>query len=240
MPTIEETLKRLAVTFAVRDIMIPRERLVCATDETDAAKVSADYPDFTVIPIPREGALTGYFERDTHGTTKITVNDLISDGTSLLDLVEFFEDREFAFVLSHRHIDGYVHFSDLNHHLVKLTFYVILEAVERLALDSLSPADDREYLSRSIDLQRFQQIERQYKRDGDAARSLFNYLNISDILKLGVKEGSIRLDDSVIKDMKNVRDGGAHALENLVADYNDVQRLANVKRECLRILGNSR
>jgi hypothetical protein len=67
------------------------------------------------------------------------VNDLISDGTKLLDLVEFLEEREFAFVLSHRHIDGYVHFSDLNHHLVKLTFYVILEAVERLALDSVRP-----------------------------------------------------------------------------------------------------
>lgn len=61
------------------------------------------------------------------------MNDLISDGTKLLDLVEFLEEREVAFVLSHRHIDGYVHFSDFNHHLVKLTFYVILEAAERLA-----------------------------------------------------------------------------------------------------------
>lgn len=61
------------------------------------------------------------------------MNDLISDGTKLLDIVEFLEEREVAFVLSHRHIDGYVHFSDFNHHLVKLTFYVILEAAERLA-----------------------------------------------------------------------------------------------------------
>ena len=237
MPTIEDTLKRLAVTFAVRDIMIPRERLVCAIDESDAAKVSADHPDFNVIPIPCEGKLTSYFERDTRRTTTIAVNDLISGGTSLLDLVEFLEEREFAFVLNHRHIDGYVHFSDLNHNLVKLAFYVILEAVERLALDSLQPADGSEYLSRNLDPQRFQQIQGQYKRDGDAARSLFNYLNIADILRLAVKEGSIRLDESAIKDMKNVRDRAAHVLENLVDDYNGVQKLANVRRGCLRILG---
>jgi hypothetical protein len=79
------------------------------------------------------------------------VNDLISDGTKLLDLVEFLEEREFAFVLSHRHIDGYLHFSDLNHHLVKLTFYVILEAVARLALDSVRPVKGSdEYLRRNL------------------------------------------------------------------------------------------
>jgi hypothetical protein len=238
MPTIEDTLERLAVAFVVRDIMIPDKSLVCATDESDATSVSKTHPDFSVIPIRQEGKLTRYFERDTRHTKEITVEDLISDGTSLLDLVEFFEDREFAFVLSHRHISGYVHFSDLNHNLVKLAFYVILEAMERLALGSLRPGDERQYLKDNLQPQeRLQQIERQYKRDGDAARNLFNYLNISDILKLAVKEGSIRLEENAIKEMKKIRDGAAHVLENLVDDRDGVPTLANVKRECLRILG---
>jgi hypothetical protein len=121
---------------------------------------------------------------------------------------------------------------------VKLTFYVILEAVERLALDSVRPVKGSdEYLRRNLPPQRFQQIERQYKRAGDAARSFFNYLNIADLLRLAIKEGSIRVDEHVIKDMKRMRDGAAHVLENLVADYDDVQKLANVRRECLRVLG---
>ena len=131
-----------------------------------------------------------------------------------------------------------MHYSDLNHHLVKLAFYVILEAVERLALDSLRPVKGSdEYLRSNLPPQRFQQIEHQYKRAGDAAQSLFNYLNIADILRLAIKEGSIRLDERVIKDIKRVRNGAAHALENLVADHDDLQRLANVRRECLRVLG---
>lgn len=95
--------------------------------------------------------------------------------------------------------------------------------MEKLALDSLPPGDDREYLSRNLDPQRFKQIEKKYDNDGDAARRLVNYLNIADALRLATKEGSIRLDDDVIK--------------NLVADYGDVKKLASVKRECMRILG---
>jgi hypothetical protein len=45
------------------------------------------------------------------------------------------------------------------------------------------------------------------------------------------------VDEQVIKDMKRMRDGAAHVLENLVAGYNDVQKLAIVRRECLRVLG---
>ena len=190
-----------------------------------------------MIPIRLNGRLTGYFERDSHIASQIALNDLISDGTSLLDLVETFEDREFSFVLSHRQISGYVHYSDLNHHLLKLSFYVILEALERQVLSSIRRNDDREYLSKNLDPSRFAQIAQQYKRDGDAARSLFNYLNISDILRLAVKAGTIQIDDDVIKAMKKARDEAAHASENIVADYHAISRLATVKRECLRILG---
>jgi len=37
--------------------------------------------------------------------------------------------------------------------------------------------------------------------------------------------------------MKRMRDGAAHVLENFVSDYDDVKKLASVRRECLRILG---
>ena len=239
MPTIEETLKRLAVTFSARDIMVPEAGLTWAGDETEAACVSKDNPDFSVIPLRQNAKLTGYFLRDSRRSSEINLNDLVSDGTSLLDLVEIFEDREFSFVLTHRKIAGYVHYSDLNHHLVKLTFYVILEALERQALSSMPRNGGREYLSKNLDPVRFAQIDRRYKRDGDAARSLFNYLNISDILRLVVKAGTIQMNDDAIKAIKDIRDGAAHASENIVADRESVRRLATVKRECLSILGGT-
>jgi hypothetical protein len=239
MPTIEDTLKRLATTFTVRDIMIPEAGLTCASDENEAARLSKENPDFSVIPIRQNAKLVRYFLRDSQTCQQIMLHDLISDGTSLLDLVEILEDREFSFVLRHREIAGYAHFSDLNHHLVKLAFYVILEALERQALGSILCNDDRLYLTNNLDPNRFAQIESQYKRDGDAARSLFNYLNISDILRLATKAGAMRLDDEVIKAIKDMRDRASHAKENIVDDYTCVKRLATVKRECLRILGEA-
>jgi len=237
MPTIEETLKRLATTFTVKDIMVPDADLTIAADDLAAIRVSHDNPDFSVIPIRQNGKLTGYFERDSRGTKKIELNDLISDGTSLLDLVEILEDRQFSFVLSQRQIEGYVHYSDLNHHLVKLAFYVMLEALERVALDSIRGRDDPESLKRDLDPSRFEQVEAAYKRTGDAARSLVSYLNLSDLLRLAAKAGMARVEDSVVKTMKHVRDGAAHVSKNLVSSYDDVKDLATVKRECLRVLG---
>ena len=74
---------------------------------------------------------------------------------------------------------------------------------------------------------------------GEAARSLVSYLNISDVLRLAAKAGPIYVEEGFIKAMKGVRDGAAHVLENLVSSYDDVTRLANVKRECLRVLGTA-
>lgn len=239
MPRIEETLNRLAKAFTVRDIMTPNATLVCAANDIQAGRVSDDYPDFDVIPIQQHGTPTGYFERKSGKTKRITPTDLIADGTSLLDLVEILEERQFSFVLSRHKIEGYVHFSDLNHQLVKLTFYVILEALERVALNSIQSRSDRESLKRDLDPVRFKQIEGAYKRAGQAARNLVSYLNLSDILRLAAKTGPVSVEDSLIKAMKKVRDGAAHGSENLVSSYDDVKRLANVKRECLRVLGTS-
>jgi hypothetical protein len=239
MPTLEATLNRLAIAFTVRDIMTANTNLVCAADDAEAVRVSDNNPDFDVIPIRQDGSLIGYFERRSGKAKGIAPNDLISDGTSLLDLVEILENRQYSFVLSRQRIEGYVHFSDLNHQLVKLTFYVILEAVERMALNSISGRDDPESLRRDLGQVRFKEIEGAYKRTGQAARSLVSYLNLSDMLRLAAKAGTIRVDDVVIAAVKKVRDGAAHVTENLVSSYDDVSRLADVKRESLRLLGTS-
>jgi hypothetical protein len=104
MPTHEETLKRLARTFTTRDIMIPCNALTSGKDGADAFRVSSEHPDYDVIPIISRGALTGYFVQDSGKTSSIEVNDLISDGTSLIDLVDIFKGTKFSFVLSDQYV----------------------------------------------------------------------------------------------------------------------------------------
>jgi hypothetical protein len=239
MPHVEETLKRLAIAFTVKDIMTQRADLVCAAGHVQASTVSDNHPDYEVIPIQQGGTLTGYFERKSGRTKSITPADLITDGTSLIDLVDILEERQFSFVLSRQKIEGYVHFSDLNHQLVKLTYYVLLQALERMALNSIQSRSDSESLKKDLGLDRFNQIEKAYLRAGRAARALVSYLNLSDILQLAALTGPISVESRLIKPMKKFRDGAAHGSGNLVSSYNDVTTLADVKRECLRVLGAS-
>jgi hypothetical protein len=67
------TLKRLATTFTVRDIMIPRNALICGHDEADAIIVSREHPDYDVIPIMTGGELTNLLPKLTE-----TEQDLLS------------------------------------------------------------------------------------------------------------------------------------------------------------------
>jgi hypothetical protein len=234
-----ENLKRLATTFTVRDITVSTGDLVCATGESDAVLVSRANPEFSVIPIKSQSGLSAYYLRDSHQLSQIGVSDLIGDGTEILDLVDILESREFVFVLGSKPLDGFVHFSDLNHPWVKLTFYMLLEGVERCALKSVKPWLTDGFLNDTLGKPRFAQIQQFYRRAGDAGQGVINYLNIADILKLARKAGTLDIDESVIQAIKRVRDGAAHVSENLVSDYSDVKKLAEVKNQCLRVLGGS-
>ncbi len=231
-----DALKHLTTTFTVKDIMTVEARLRTGADAASAQKVSAENPDFSVIPIKINGVLSAYFERDSRRTASIEIDDLISDGTTLLELIEVLRGREFSFVLTNRRIEGYVHYSDLNHQLVKWTFYVMLEAVERMALERLRLSNDPAYINATLGTARFSQVEKAYKRAGDNARNLLTYLNIADILKLAVSEEAVQVDEASIRSMKRVRDWAAHVLDDLAPDT-AVEQLATVKRECLRLLG---
>jgi len=70
----------------------------------------------------------------------------------------------------------------------------MLEAVERLAVENFRSGEERAYLKGKLSDERFQQIDRAYKRAGDNGRSLITYLNLADILRLAVSDAVIQLD----------------------------------------------
>jgi predicted transcriptional regulator len=56
------------------------------------------------------------------------------------------------------------------------------------------------------------------------------------MLRLARRAGKLEIEEDAIQAIKEVRDGAAHVSENLVSDYEDVKKLAEVKRQSLRIL----
>ena len=61
---------------------------------------------------------------------------------------------------------------------------MLLEGVERFALESVKTRMTDKFLNDTLGELRFTQILRAYERSGDAGQSVINYLNISDMLKL--------------------------------------------------------
>jgi hypothetical protein len=234
----EETIERVAQSFPVGEIMTPKNRLVCAKSRDEAPSVSDNNPDFSVIPVQRNGQITDYFIRDRRSAHDVILANVISDGTSLLSLVDALENCEFAFVLSCNRIDGYVHFSDLNHPLVKLTFYLLLTALEREAVESVEPSlqQNEGFMRNTLGNQRIDYVKKQYGKHGNAARNPFSYMNISDVLRVAFAAGTIQASGDFIEQARQVRNAAAHSQLALVTSYSDVSKLANVKRETLRLL----
>src|SRR3990172_10282469 len=105
-PNLEETIQRLAHTFTARDIMVPRDKLVHASSEADARELLKRNPDFDVIPIDQGGTLCAYLERSSDRIRSIGLHDIVSDATSILDLVDILKDRRYCFVLVSNSIAG--------------------------------------------------------------------------------------------------------------------------------------
>ncbi|MBW1982951.1 MAG: hypothetical protein JRJ12_17265, partial [Deltaproteobacteria bacterium] len=88
METLTQMLERLAMTFTVKDIMVPRGELICASDKSSALKRLDEHPEFDVIPVIRKGKISAYLQRQSRQQQRILLDDVISDATSILDLVD--------------------------------------------------------------------------------------------------------------------------------------------------------
>jgi hypothetical protein len=240
MSEIDQTLQRLGVSFTVRDIMVPKERLVCVTVEADAPQTSERNPDYNVIPIEDNGALKSLYERDSQKPRPIAIQDLVGSDTSIMDLVEILSSREFCFALVGNEIGGYVHFSDLNNPLVKLTFYVVFEAVERHLLAAIHPVTEQA-IEQDLGLGQLNRIRKEVqKAQTDRANlSLENFLYLPQILGIAVAEHKLLLDNNQIQSIRMFRNRVSHAGWPLIQKHGDVKTLIEAKKICLDVLNGA-
>jgi hypothetical protein len=238
MPKLENTLERLALTFTARDIMVPKEKLLCAPDGTSALRVLDENPDFDVIPIKQKGMISAYIRRNCESITRIQLPEIISDATSILDLVDSLRDREFVFVLSNRCIAGYVHFSDLNNHVVKLPFFAILEALESHLVNKVGPLINGSNLKEVLDKQRVEILTKRMRDMSESRANLgwVNLLSFNEIVLFASRFEKVFLEQKQVEMISKVRNLVCHADSMLVEAHNDVRRLVETKKICFSIL----
>jgi hypothetical protein len=122
---------------------------------------------------------------------------------------------------------------------ILLTFHLLLRALEREAVESLEPAlrRDESFIRKTLGDERVNRVTKQYGKHADAARNLFSYMNIADVLRLAVAAGTIQMSGDLLQQVRRARNASAHPSLALVTSHGDVSTLANVKDENLRLLG---
>lgn len=238
----ERTLAQLANTFTVRDLMVDLSDLVRADSESEAEELFKNYPNFDVIPLPKTGPIKTYISREKKKRKSIRSDNLISDGTSLLDLPSLLKERPFYFVLSGITICGFIHFSDLNKTQMKLPLFVLLEAVEhRLwsALKGSGKSIDSD-LSEVLDPKRAEtlkkKVERARKNDVDAGWD--GLLNFGEIMLFGVHYGLVNVASDRRQLLTEIRNRVVHSDRLLVEKHKDTQKLEQTREVCNAILSS--
>ena len=150
MTNLFNTLQRPITSFVASDIMISKDQIVSAGNEDKALQLFNQNPQYDVIPLHREGHLVGFLERGNVKSKRIQIEDVVSAGTPILDIVGTFCDRQHLFVLGQCEIIGLIHFSDLNDPVVKLPYFLLLEGLERKITDSIRQSVNEQALPRII------------------------------------------------------------------------------------------
>jgi hypothetical protein len=157
----------------------------------------------------------------------------VSDATSVLDLVDSLRDRSYFFVLSRQSIAGFVHFSDLNDPVVKLPFFVLLEALERMASDMIRGLVTDDSISSVI-----QDPKRQVGlRKKGADRDYVTLLSFREVLEAAKQFGKLDVGGGHIDVLSKVRTLVCHAAtELLVEAHEDVRRLSQARLLSTKLL----
>lgn len=217
----ESTLEELAVTFAVRDVMTPAEDLV-RSDRYEEAE--PEFSEFDVIPFPATGDITGYFRRGIRQPARISVDLLLSDATSVIELPALLSSQEFYFVLWRKRVAGYVHYSSLNDPLVKLPFFVLFEALERSLWQQLEFRVEENRLHKVLGDRRAHEVTEKKRRvvRGNVDVGWAGLFAFADMLRLAVHYELVPMDDSKHRQMVKVRNSVAHSDRPLVKRHADV------------------
>lgn len=234
---VEEQLLLLKRQYLVERVMIDRKRLTRATTEEEA---KAYYGDYDVVPFPKTGIINGYFSKYHIGPNDIEKSVLIGGGTSILDLIELFSQRNFYFVLHANEVAGFIHYSDLNQPYVRIPLYGIMQIVETTSWnkinDLIDEKDIKDVVTRSFD--RLLSTKKKNERN-NVGQGWIGVLNLPEILRLARLYRKNKLSDTEIEDIRLVRNKLAHPHGNLVDKKEDISALATGYKSCMKIIASA-
>jgi hypothetical protein len=237
MSKINKTLESLAQTFTARDIMVAVDDLITANSDNSARNKLSRNRNLDMIPIMHGGSVSSFLERGSYRSSQIRPDNVISESTNILDLVDLLQSRRFYFIGTISNIKGLIHFSDLNNHLVKLPYFVIFEAFEEHLAEEIRSLVDASNLPVILGQDRFLAIDKkmQLLRQNRADLDWVSLLSFEGIVRCAAYFRKIALTTDQIKAISVVRNRVAHAGEPFIRRHGDIKRLSEAKKICLSV-----
>lgn len=239
MPTACETASRVCGLFTVRDIMLPKDSLVCGRNEEEAERLLDEHPTYDVVPVlDRDGAVRWYVERGSTVRKNILPDDMIPADTCILDLVTVLAERKFCFVPAGCVVGGYVHFSDLNNPIVRVPFFALVGMVEQVLVQKLRPIVDERVLEECLpseDMRKLRQKMSEMRKDR-ADLDWLSLLLFRQVLHVARRKNALTVSGAETSDLNELRNSVCHAATVLVSKHEDVARLARVRDICFSIM----
>lgn len=238
MSKIEKTLQRLGQTFTAQDIMVAVNSLTTANSEKGARKKLQAKRNLDMIPIVQGGSLSSYLERGSYWSARIRREDVISENTEILAVVDLLQMRKFLFVGNTTEVKGLIHFSDLNNHLVRMPFSIIVFAFEEHLIREIRPLVDARNLPLILGPDRFSTVEKKMQdlRKNRADLDWVNVLSFEGIARCASHFRKMQISPEEIRAVSIVRNRLAHASEPLIRRHGDVKRLSDTRKICMSVL----
>jgi hypothetical protein len=215
--------------------MTPVEQLKRADTLDQAEQLFYEYD---VVPYPRAGAINGFFKRKDSKIKPIETGLLLSEGTSVFQLLELLNQNKFYFVISGNRIVGYIHYSDFNRSITKIPFFGLLQTVEKKLWGKIQDRISEEDLLKIFADSEFKTFVR--KRNRNRRRNVdigwTGVFAFPSVLRLARFYGQIDLLDNEIKLLKETRNKVAHSDRVILSSYNDVRNVTRAYEICQSLI----
>jgi len=236
MTNYTQLIAMLARDFTVARIMIPLEHLVIVSSVDECVLVSERHIDLDVFPFIQKGAITGYWERGKAKIFPLTPKCIVTNSTTIFDLIDLLQKRHFYFVMEGSRIIGYVHRTDLNNDLLKIPFYILLQSLEASLLTRLDLKFSDLSLLQNKTRAQFLASMHNERKSKDIHLGSIQGLYLSEILEISIQRGVVEVPGKLKHLLEEFRNRVSHADKSLFQDSNDMVKLKEVKDYCINHL----
>ncbi|WP_040209202.1 hypothetical protein [Neobacillus jeddahensis] len=238
--------KNLSVDLLAEDIY------TCALDDHSLRiKNEMIERDYDVYGVKDKGKITGYILREELFEGRVEdfyrqfrMEDLISDSTSLIELLDFLRERKYVFILEKNKVCKIVTIADLQKQPIRMLAFSLISLLEMLLISLIREACSEDNWKVKLSEDRLGKAEEMLKKRSEKNEAL----TLLDNIQLGDKGTIVRKTPHLIKQLgfdsttkckeffKNIevlRNNTAHAQEEI---YHDYQELIDIILEIDRVL----